>query len=769
MKLTKYLFISTAIFFGLFLVSYAALSDPFISIQLAPSPSNGDCLTTDGTDNAWGSCGSGSGTNDWQVLTSSGTKYLTSSTTNYALLSRNGLISHGSSTFSDYINVGAGTSTFTGGIFTNDLRTNLPSCDSVDTDASGAIICGVDNTGTDSADDLSDNSISDLSDVSAMTEATGDLFYYNGGWDRLAVGTRGNILSVTAGGVPSWIATSTMPLGGDVTGTLSASVVGNDSHDHTGATLSGLDISDDTNLTGGLGLTLTGDDMACDTASGSVFGCLASADWTTFNNKADLGSAMTGTFDGNNFAGGAIGAGDLLYGASAGSITELSIGTRGNILSVTTGGLPGWIATSTMITGFANDLKDCTDCINATEIEDIYLLNSGDSSTGNYFFAGSLNASSTAHIDGDVRLANSLFSRKVYGGTTTAGSLNIFPNDQTFAYGNTGRIRFGERSVVNLSNTTGNADTIVDNVISLTGTTHASSTVNSLRGVNDSRVFRYSGVQTLSSLPTFGAATIYQPVAAVKNNAAYLSGFVSEVVFNPSIASGQAKADYLFGYNSRPEVSETGGGTAAVTNMAAFQTYVDFDLFLNHWKNNSSIENFTHYSIGNPSADGTVTLGNITGLSIPDLSTFATGTASGITSAMNTDSDGGRWFLNHSGTATSTHTGAFSIGTTTANYVGGLTVDGLLVTGGNTPSIGGCATGATLRGNNNAGIITIGTDTTSCNIKFSKVLVKTPSCIVNDQTDGGTTRVSAASTTGFQITGTTINTNVINWHCLGVE
>jgi len=40
-----------------------------------------------------------------------------------------------------------------------------------------------------------------------------------------------------------------------------------------------------TSLTGGLGLTLTTNDMACDTASGSVFGCLASADWTTFNNK----------------------------------------------------------------------------------------------------------------------------------------------------------------------------------------------------------------------------------------------------------------------------------------------------------------------------------------------------------------------------------------------------------------------------------------------------------------------------------------------------
>lgn len=38
---------------------FAAFSDPFKSIQLAPTPSNGNCLTTDGTNNLWGSCGPG--------------------------------------------------------------------------------------------------------------------------------------------------------------------------------------------------------------------------------------------------------------------------------------------------------------------------------------------------------------------------------------------------------------------------------------------------------------------------------------------------------------------------------------------------------------------------------------------------------------------------------------------------------------------------------------------------------------------------------------
>ena len=53
-----------------------------------------------------------------------------------------------------------------------------------------------------------------------------------------------------------------------------------------------------TQLTGGVGLTLTTDDMACDTASGSVFGCLASADWTIFNNKSNTPSKWaTSTLD----------------------------------------------------------------------------------------------------------------------------------------------------------------------------------------------------------------------------------------------------------------------------------------------------------------------------------------------------------------------------------------------------------------------------------------------------------------------------------------
>lgn len=68
-------------------------------------------------------------------------------------------------------------------------------------------------------------------------------------------------------------------------------------------------------ITDGTGLTWSSNTLNCDTASGSVFGCLSSADWTTFNNKQATITAgdaltLTGTdidFDGGTAPGGSLG------------------------------------------------------------------------------------------------------------------------------------------------------------------------------------------------------------------------------------------------------------------------------------------------------------------------------------------------------------------------------------------------------------------------------------------------------------------------------
>jgi hypothetical protein len=61
--------------------TFGAFSDPFISLQLATGPSNGDCLSTDGTNNIWDTCaagGGGSGTG-WASSTDPTSIYFTGS------------------------------------------------------------------------------------------------------------------------------------------------------------------------------------------------------------------------------------------------------------------------------------------------------------------------------------------------------------------------------------------------------------------------------------------------------------------------------------------------------------------------------------------------------------------------------------------------------------------------------------------------------------------------------------------------------------------
>lgn len=72
--------------FGFGQQSFGAFSDPFLSIQLAASPTNGDCLTTDGTNNDWTTCAAGGGGSDsnWSFFNNSGIRLAT--TTNQVLI-----------------------------------------------------------------------------------------------------------------------------------------------------------------------------------------------------------------------------------------------------------------------------------------------------------------------------------------------------------------------------------------------------------------------------------------------------------------------------------------------------------------------------------------------------------------------------------------------------------------------------------------------------------------------------------------------------------
>lgn len=116
---------------------------------------------------------------------------------------------------------------------------------------------------------------------------TSDWFIFpNTGSDTIA---DAEILVGTGANAGAYVAVS-----GDATlANTGALTVADDSHNHTSSTISGLDISADTNLAVTAPVVLTNDTLSCAVASGSQPGCLASADWTTFNNK--LSSEVDGS------------------------------------------------------------------------------------------------------------------------------------------------------------------------------------------------------------------------------------------------------------------------------------------------------------------------------------------------------------------------------------------------------------------------------------------------------------------------------------------
>lgn len=272
--------------------------------------------------------------------------------------------------------------------------TNTVSCNTLDTDADGLISCGTDE-GSGGPPNLIYRTLGATKYYTASSSATdNNVWHFNNGFNSSASSTVAGTLrvtdtatllggaTITCTGCVADVNVADIALGGGTSGNYLRTLA--DSGNSTITVVgSGAEDAD---------VTLNVVDVNCanclnDTEIDDTF------DWA-------------GTFDGNNFAGGAIGTGELLYGGSAGSLSELAAGTRGTILSMTTGGIPGWVSTSTP---FLDNLT-CTDCFNATEIEDIYLFNNADdSTTGRLTAAGltssaAINATTTYHGSGSLSL-----------------------------------------------------------------------------------------------------------------------------------------------------------------------------------------------------------------------------------------------------------------------------------------------------------------------------------------------------------------------------
>ena len=126
------------------------------------------------------------------------------------------------------------------------------------TDGSGNLTWVAVGTGTITA-------VGDVASGDAFTGTAGNTLTFKGatsGTIALKPTDVAGTNTITMPAETGTVTTSATSLAGDVTGTIGATIVGDDSHAHTGATLSGIDISDDTNLAGDTEIVLTGDALS---------------------------------------------------------------------------------------------------------------------------------------------------------------------------------------------------------------------------------------------------------------------------------------------------------------------------------------------------------------------------------------------------------------------------------------------------------------------------------------------------------------------------
>ena len=199
------------------------------------------------------------------------------------------------------------------------------------------------------------------------TYATGDILYASGAntLSKLTLGTAGTILA-SAGGIPSWVATTTFSsglayAGGNVTNTGLLSLAQTYGTAQTGA----ITLATSTTAIGNdWGITNSGGTFTWNvpTATAAIRGLLSGTDWTTFNNKQAALSAtwpqiLTGStlsFGGLSTSTAAI-QGNIPYFSGVNTFANVATSSLavGNGLTVTSGALGNQIGGSAVNIGLA--------------------------------------------------------------------------------------------------------------------------------------------------------------------------------------------------------------------------------------------------------------------------------------------------------------------------------------------------------------------------------------------------------------------------------
>ncbi len=331
-------------------ISPIVLTDDTVSMPVATTTASGYIVTTDW--NSWtnhvadnsqahsdymlntGDTSTGDYNFTAGNLTTTGTlgagaTILTSSLTATGITVTNGAIASGIIVIKEDTDDGAQYASFTVPALTANTNYTLPTDDGAVSEVLSTDGSGILDWVAAGAGDIT--TVGDVITGAAFDGTQGNTLTFKGatsGTTALKPTAIAGTTTITMPAETGTVLTSATTFAGDVTGTSGATVVGDESHAHTTTTISGIDISADTNLAGDTEIVLTGDALSI------ASGITRDTEWDT---AAEINTATTDA--------------DFLTAEVDGSITNEAPTTATYITQTADGTLSAEQALSTLATG----------------------------------------------------------------------------------------------------------------------------------------------------------------------------------------------------------------------------------------------------------------------------------------------------------------------------------------------------------------------------------------------------------------------------------